>query len=186
MKLRPYQDDMVGGMRAAFARRFRCVLAVLPTGGGKTFTFVFTAKGAVARGSRVCILVHRRELLKQASRSLDAMGVDHGLIAPGKRQTRDAVQVASVQTLNRRIRKYLDAGQSLPPELQFDLIVIDEAHHATAGSWRNVLDTYPNAKVLGVTATPTRSDGQGLGDEGGGIFNEIVIGPQIQELIDDG
>jgi superfamily II DNA or RNA helicase len=186
MKLRPYQDDMVGGMRQAYARRLRAVLAVLPTGGGKTFTFVFTAKGAVARGSRVCILVHRRELLKQASRSLDAMDVQHGLIAPGRRQTQDAVQVASVQTLIRRIRKYQDAGLALPPSLQFDLIVIDEAHHATAGSWRQVLDTYPAAKVLGVTATPTRSDGQGLGADGGGIFDEIVIGPQIQELIDDG
>lgn len=170
MILRDYQRRAVDDLRAAYARGARAPLFVLATGGGKTFTFVYVAQNAVARGNRVLILVHRQELLMQASRSLSAMGVQHGLIAAGHPQTDEPVQVASVQTLVRRLAR---------GPLSFDLIVVDESHHAVAGSWRKIIQSLPNARVLGVTATPIRSDGKGLRD----VFDAMVLGPSIGELI---
>jgi superfamily II DNA or RNA helicase len=173
IELRDYQRGMVGSSRAAFAR-VRRVLLVLPTGGGKTFTFSWIAQSAVARGGRVLVLVHRQELLMQASRSLDSLGVPHGLIAARfSMNLLQPVQVASVQTLVRR----MDALHWEP-----DLIIVDEAHHAVAGSWRKVLDRYSSARVLGVTATPCRADGRGLGD----VFDELVIGPSVRWLMSEG
>ena len=173
MNLRPYQQQAVDELRGAYAQGARSPLFVLPTGGGKTFTFVYVGQSAVARGNRVLILVHRQELLMQASRSLTAMGVRHGLIARGHVTTGDQVQVASVQTLIRRLGKH---------RYHFDLIIVDEAHHAIAGSWRKIIDALPQARVLGVTATPIRSDGKGLRD----VFDTMVTGPTVQQLIDMG
>jgi superfamily II DNA or RNA helicase len=142
-----------------------------------TVCFAHITDGAAAKGNRVYILVHRDELLRQASDTLTECGVRHGLISP--RYTPDytrAVQVASVQTLVRRTH-------IAPPP---DLIVVDECHHATAGSWRRVLSAYPAARVLGVTATPARLDGQGLGIDCGGVFDDMVLGPPVHELITRG
>lgn len=146
-------------------------MLVLPTGGGKTHVFTAVAVGASAKGKRVLVLVHRRELIRQASHKLAEAGVRHGVIASGSpEQPLWPVQVASVQTLARR---------QVPPS---DLVVIDEAHHARAGQWRKILDALPNAKLLGVTATPARLDGKGLGKEAGGLFDAMVTGPGIAEL----
>lgn len=169
--LRIYQEAAIAAIRAAFAAGARAVLYVLPTGGGKTVIFSFIAKSASMLGRRVVIIVHRDALVRQASRALSDCGVPHGIIAPGHTRTRDLVQVASVQTLARRLELY-----------EFDLLVIDEAHHATAGTWAKVIAAYPEAHVLGVTATPARTDGRGLAE----IFEEIVIGPSIKELIEQG
>lgn len=173
MNLRPYQEQAVGELRTAYSSGRKAPLFVLPTGGGKTFTFVYVGQSAVKRGNRVLILVHRQELLMQASRSLSAMGVRHGLIAAGHVTTGDPVQVASVQTMIRRLGKH---------RYHFDLIIVDEAHHAIAGSWRKIIDAFPQARVLGVTATPIRSDGKGLRD----VFDAIVLGPTVQQLIEMG
>lgn len=173
MLLRPYQQDLVSALRVSYATGHKAPLVVLPTGGGKTYFFSYVAEQAVARGNRVCILVHRQELLLQASRSLRSMGIAHGLISPMFNMNNEPVQVASVQTLIRRLKR-----QTLP----FDLIVSDEAHHAVAGSWRKILDQYPNAKVLGVTATPIRTDGQGLSE----IFDDLIVGASMATLIDMG
>jgi DNA repair protein RadD len=173
VNLRPYQHEAVTELRQAYSKGHRSPLFVLPTGGGKTFTFVYVGQSAVARGNRVLILVHRQELLMQASRSLTSMGVKHGLIAAGHVRTGDPVQVASVQTLVRRLGKH---------PMHFDLIIVDEAHHAIAGSWRTIINAFPQARVLGVTATPVRSDGKGLRD----VFDTMVLGPSVQALIDMG
>lgn len=170
--LRPYQDRGIANIRAAYASGSRSVLAVAPTGSGKTVMFSFVSAAAAKLGRRVAILVHRDSLLTQASRSLTECGVEHGIIAPGHSTTTDAIQIASVQTLVRRLDRYQ----------AFDLLVVDEAHHATAGTWLKIIAANPNAHVLGVTATPCRADGTGL-DE---IFETMVLGPSIQELIDDG
>lgn len=178
IKLRDYQEGSVERVRRSYAERRRAPLLVLPTGGGKTFVFCYITSNAAARGNRVLILVHRQELLRQTSDSLSSLGVRHGLISPGASpRFTEAAQVASVQTLVRRFH-HLDRAGWRP-----DLIVVDEAHHATAGSWRQVLEHWPNARVLGVTATPCRMDGNGLGIEAGGVFDDIVIGPQIADLI---
>ena len=171
--LRAYQSRDVERLRSAYRAGRRAPLYVLPTGGGKTAVFSHIAMGARERGRRATILVHRQELLTQASSSLARLGVDHGIISPRYTQSRQAVQIASVQTLVRRL------GQQDPP----DLLIVDEAHHATAGSYREIIRAYPKAHVLGVTATPIRSDGDGLGKEFGGIFDDLILGPTISELI---
>lgn len=170
MRLRPYQTQCLTEV-ATELRTNRAVLLVAPTGSGKTLMFSKIAAG-MRSGKRVLILVHRQELLKQASNKLADFGVPHGLIWGAQPQTRSHVQVASVQTLVRRLHK-------LPPP---DLIVIDEAHHSVAGSWRTVIDNYPLAKVLGVTATPERNDGTGLK----AVYQSMVLAPSMRELIDQG
>lgn len=174
LKLRDYQQDAVNNIRQSYIRGAKAPLLVLPTGGGKTVVFSYIAATTAARGKRVLILVHRVELLRQTSAALTKSSVHHGLINP--KYTPDLfapVQVASVQTLIKRLDKIK------PP----DLIVIDEAHHALAGTWKKIIDHFPNARILGVTATPCRGDGTGLGIESGGVFDDLVLGPQVDELI---
>lgn len=168
--LRDYQEHAVAGLRKAFAEGKRAPLLALPTGGGKTVVFCYVASSAASKGRRVLILVHRAELLRQTSRALERLDVPHGLIAPGCSQTLDAVQVASVQTLARRLGKMA----WLP-----DLIVVDEAHHGVAGTWAAVLAAFPKAHRLGVSATPCRLDGRGLGD----VFDHLVVGPSTATLM---
>lgn len=173
--LREYQADAVAAIRGAYLQRHRSVLFVLPTGGGKTVLFSHITRETAARGNRVCVLVHRAELLRQASASLDAMGVRHGLIAANRgMDLSQPVQVASVQTLARRLHK-------LPRDF-FQLLVVDEAHHSNAGTWARTLDHCAAARVLGVTATPVRSDGRGLGE----WYSVMVQGPTAQWLTDHG
>jgi DNA repair protein RadD len=178
MNLRPYQAVMVDELRKAYGRGKRSLIAVLPTGGGKTFTFAYMARGAAAKGNRVCIIVHRRELLKQASLALSTLSVDHGIIAPGFSPGEFHVYVASIQTLSQRLKR------GKVPE--FDFLIFDEAHHLNAKTWLDVSSSFPKAKQLGVTATPCRSDGKGLGVHAGGIFEEMIEGPSIGELIEMG
>jgi len=169
--LRPYQQQAVHDLRAAFRAGHRAVLFVLPTGGGKTVVFSHIAQQTAGRGNRIAVLVHRVELLEQASRSLDALGVRHGLIASGRSMNLAApVQVASVGTLARRLAQ-------LPAEF-FQLLVIDEAHHSNAGQWSRIIGHFGGAHLLGVTATPVRSDGRGLGE----FYSALVLGPSAAWL----
>lgn len=173
MQLRDYQQKGVNNIRDEYIRGNKAPLFVLPTGGGKTVVFCHVAQKTSDKEKNVLILVHRVELLRQTSKALTRSGVEHGLINPKYTPNLHApVQVASVQTLINRLDKIN------PP----DLIIIDEAHHATAGSWRKVIEYFVNARILGVTATPIRGDGKGLN----AMFDSIVIGPQISELIDMG
>ena len=173
--LRPYQAEAVQAIRLAFANRRRSVLFVLPTGGGKTVVFSHIAEQAAAKGNRIGILVHRVELLEQASASLAALGVRHGLIAANRSMDLSApVQVASVATLARRLHK-------LPADL-FQLLVVDEAHHSNAGTWGKVLGHCATARILGVTATPIRCDGRGLGE----WYEELILGPSPAWLTEQG
>lgn len=176
ISLRPYQQSAIDGVRDAFRAGRRAPLLVAPTGAGKTVMFGYVAGEAAAKGRRVLIVAHRHELIRQASRKLDETGVAHGIIAPGYTGTRDLVHVGSVQTLERRL------GRIQAP----DLIVIDEAHHAVAGQWAQVLEAFPSARVLGVTATPERLDGRGLGIQAGGCFDTLVMGPSVMELMTEG
>jgi DNA repair protein RadD len=174
--LRPYQEECINRLRSSYAAGHRAPLFQLPTGGGKTVIFGAIAASAMSRGRRVLITVHRRELLRQASEKLSWAGVPHGIIAAGSTpELAHQVQVASIQTLARR-----DSPG------RFDLIIIDEAHHARAKSWAALLSANPTAKILGVTATPARLDGKGLGVTSGGHFDDIVSGPSIRELTELG
>lgn len=170
--LRPYQQELVDAIRLQYQYGRRSVLAVLPTGGGKTRAFSHIAEAASRKGNRVLILVHRAELLDQASRSLP---FHHGLIAAGRgMDLSHAVQVASVQTVARRLH--------LLPRDYFQLLVVDEAHHTSAGTWAKVLAHFSSARLLGVTATPIRSDGRGLGEH----YHAMVQGPNAAWLTDNG
>lgn len=173
MDLRPYQRQIVEALRAAYAGGARAPLLVAPTGAGKTVILAEVARGAQERRRRLLIVAHRIELIRQASAKLGAIGVPHGIIAPGSPALDLPVQVGSVQTVARR----------LPDLAPFDLIALDEAHHAVAGSWQALVQAQPSARLLGVTATPQRLDGRGLGREAGGPFDALVLGPSIGELI---
>ena len=165
IKLRQYQEEGVNNIRLSYMQGNRAVLYVLPTGGGKTVIFSHISEQAAIKGNRVCILVHRTELVDQSSESLNKIGVEHGVITSGKDlDLSKTVQVASVFTLVRRLH--------LIPEDFFGLLVVDEAHHAVAGSWKKVIDHFNKAKVLGVTATPERLDGKGLGN----YFQSMIVG----------
>jgi DNA repair protein RadD len=175
MNLRPYQTQLVTEIRGQYQLGRKAVLAVLPTGGGKTVCFAHIAQAASIKGNRVCILVHRAELLDQASRSLSSMSVQHGLIQAGRgMDLSHTVQVASVQTVARRLH--------LLPRDFFQLLVVDEAHHTTAGTWAKVIAHFHAAKLLGVTATPIRGDGRGLGEH----YQAMVQGPTAAELTSEG
>ena len=175
INLRPYQKEGVQNIRLSYMQGRRSVLYVLPTGGGKTVIFSHIAEQAAIKGNRVCILVHRTELVDQSSESLTKIGVDHGVITAGKElDLSKTVQVASVFTLVRRLH--------LIPADFFGLLVVDEAHHAVAGSWKKTIDHFTKAKVLGVTATPERLDGKGLGN----YFQDMVVGEDTGWLTANG
>lgn len=176
LKLRDYQQQGVDALRARFKAGDRNVLYQLPTGGGKTVVFSYITEGAARKNNRVLILVHRQELIRQTSSSLTDIGVDHGIIAPGFTPSWDSVQVASVQTLVRKLDKIH------PPQL----IISDECHHAGAASWSKIFAHFHKANILGVTATPCRLDGKGLGRASGGFFDSMVNGPTVSELIKAG
>jgi superfamily II DNA or RNA helicase len=171
--LRPYQQADIARIRGEYANGARRVCYQAPTGSGKTVLFTAVVSGAAERGNRVVILGHRQEICDQISQALDVLGVAHGLIAAGYPETPLLpVQVASVATLIRRLDRFTGA----------DLLVIDEAHHAVAGMWRTIIAALPQAKILGVTATPERLDGQGLRD----VFDILIIGPAVADLIENG
>lgn len=122
-------------------------------------------------GRRTLWVAHRRELVHQAAAKLREAGLESGLVLAGQScDPGKLVQVASLQTL-RRLQ---------PPDA--DLVVIDEAHHAAAGSYRFLFDHYPRANLVGLTATPFRTDGKGLG----GLFQEIVVACHADELCANG
>jgi len=168
--LRAYQIAAVNALRSAIQQGARAPLLCLPTGGGKTMILATIAAQAATKGRQVLILVHRRELIHQTASKLQWAGLDHGIIAAGHPATNHAVQVASVQTLVRRLSRMA---------WQPSLVIIDEAHHAAAGSWARILDHWPDAYRLGVTATPCRLDGRGLS----AAFDQLVLGPSVADLV---
>ena len=148
---------------------FACPLAA-----GKTVVFCYVAEAAAEKGRRVVILVHRQELVSQSVEALENLGLEVGVIAPGyDEQPERQIQVASVQSLARRFKRWAGA---------FDFIVIDEAHHAAAGSWQKCCDAFPDAYRLGVTATPERLDGKALRP----WFSELICGPGTWDLMQAG
>jgi superfamily II DNA or RNA helicase len=175
--LRPYQKNDIDRLRRSFATGHRAPIYQLPTGGGKTVVFAEVTRSTWVAGRRVLVVVHRRELVKQASQKLTWAGVPHGIIAAGFPGRPDlTVQVCSIQTAIRR----LEAIGS------FDLIIFDEAHHCRAATYKALIDARPRSRLLGVTATPARLDGKGLGVHCGGCFDDLVCGPSIADLVAEG
>lgn len=169
-RLRDYQVKGVSEIRERFAAGIKRTLFVLSTGGGKTVLFSYIAAGVASKGKRVCLIAHREELLNQISSALSQFNVPHSVLAGGTRGLpRSQVLVASIQTLVNR----LDHFQ--PP----DLLITDEAHHCCGKtSAAKIAFACKDAFQLGVTATPCRLDGRGLGD----VYETMVLGPQTAEL----
>ena len=173
MQLRDYQQQAVSDIRMAIMRSGSCVF-VCPTGSGKTVIASEIARLAAEKGTRTMFLVHRRELVKQAIGTLAEAcpGMSVGVEAAGwPAQPWANLQVGSVQTLARR-QYNTNPG----------IVIVDEAHHTRAATWTKVLATWPNAKLIGLTATPQRLDGKGLGEH----FAEMVLGPSIPDLVEQG
>jgi superfamily II DNA or RNA helicase len=177
LELRDYQLDVVRGVESKIAAGLRRLCLVAPTGSGKTV--IAAALIAKARDRRECILfiAHRRELIEQASRKLHDAGIDHGIIQAGfPARPGERVQVASIQTLHARAVRTRKID--LPPA---NLVIIDECHHVRADSYMRLVTAYPDAIVLGLTATPCRVDGRGLGN----VFQALVECPSVAELTAD-
>lgn len=166
--LRPYQDKLVHEAREEFRNGCQRVLLCSPVGSGKTTVASHIIESSVAKRGRPVFLAARRELVHQASRRLT---VPHGIIMSGCQRTDASVHVASVQSLLTR---------ELPWEPT--LIFLDECSHSTAASHQQLLSRFPNVPVVGLTATPVRESGMGLGD----YFQEMVCGPSITDLIAQG
>ena len=180
MELRAYQKDLINEASEQF-RHSRSVLMVLPTGGGKTAVAGEISRRMAKRHSdRKCIalyLVHRAELLDQTVKTLSKFGLGEmvGTIARDMPEVRwMPLQVGMIQTVVKRMERM----DWLNPMVIF----IDEAHHARAATWEKVLNHFPKARRIGLTATPARLDNKGLGK----FFESMCEGPGIRELIEEG
>lgn len=177
IKLRDYQATLIEEVREKYRQKNKNVLCVLPTGGGKSIIIAYMAHRSFQLGRSLFIVVHRSELVEQLSETLSAFSVPHGIVCVGKSFINMPIQVCSVQTLIRRLH-LLNAP---------DTLVVDECHHLVSGNqWGKVIDHWPEAALLGLTATPERLDGKGLGECADGYFQSIVEGPKVGELISRG
>lgn len=164
---------------------FDNILYQMPTGTGKTRLFTSIIRDINIWGLRhninfrILIIAHRSELIEQSSRSLDKYRIKHGVLAGTMKDKRDltqAIQVASIQTITH------PANQCLIEDLKFDFIIIDEAHHAVASSYQKLWEFCPDAKKLGVTATPWRMNNSGFAQ----IFDAYIPSMSIKEFIQKG
>lgn len=179
LALRPYQEEARHKVEDAWMEGIRRTLLVLPTGTGKTIVFAKITEDMVRKGNRVLIMAHRGELLQQAA---DKIKKTTGLMCSVEKADETCldswfqVTVGSVQTLQRekRLNQF--------SENYFDVIIIDEAHHAISDGYQRVLQHFDNAKVLGVTATPDRGDMRNLGS----YFDSLAYEYSLPRAIKDG
>lgn len=179
LPLRPYQQRAKEQIHTEWEQGRLRTLLVLPTGTGKTIVFAAVAEDQVRAGDRVLILAHRGELLEQAA---DKLQKSTGLGCAVEKAEQSClaswyrVVVGSVQSLQRpqRLEKF--------PHNYFSTIIIDEAHHAVTDGYRRILDWFPAAKVLGVTATPDRGDLRNLGE----VFDSLAYEYKLTDAIRDG
>lgn len=169
-QLRPYQNEAIDRVRTEWRNGRRKVVVVSPTGSGKTVLACSMVESAVAKGSRVIFLTHRCELVDNVSEKLDDNGIDHGIVMADHKRWKPwcPIQVVSIPTVIRRLGN----------RPQAHLVIVDECHHARSESWEKVLACYPEAAVVGLSATPARLDGKGLKS----IFNGMVVVAQPAEL----
>ena len=178
MELRPYQQEAKDAVFEQWDNGIRKTLLVLPTGCGKTIVFAKVTEDCVRKGERVLILAHRGELLDQAADKLKKTTGLNSAIEKAESSCLGSwfrVVVGSVQTLMREKR----LGQF--PEDYFNTIIIDEAHHCISDSYQKVLKHFPEAHVLGVTATPDRGDMRNLGQYFESLAYEYTLPKAIKE-----
>lgn len=198
IELRDYQQEVVDNVYNSWNAGNRNVLAVLPTGAGKSVIMAEIVKQHANRHKHCAVIAHRNELVTQMSCHLARAGVVHRIIASN----------STVSQINRKHYKLFGRSFVNPAELtavvgvdtvmsrfdsvkewgrQIDLWVVDENHHCLKeNKWGRALSLFPNAYGLGVTATPSRADGQGLGRNADGFIDDMIIGPTTRYLIEHG
>ena len=174
ISLRDYQLAGVNRLRASI-QKHRASVLVAATGAGKTRMAIRIMQGAVAQGNRCWFLVHRRELCNQTSRAIWDAKLSHGMIMAGKGRSPVLAQVGTVLTAANRIEK-------MRPEDRPKVIVFDECHRSVSSGYRRILDACPDAYVIGLTATPQRTDGRGLIE----VYNDLVEVQSMAWLIENG
>lgn len=173
MNLRPYQISLIEQARELMKQGCKSILIQSPTGSGKTLLTAHMLHTAVSKGMRSWFVVHRKELIDQSSRAFKLEGLKHGYIATGYgKHIGCSTQLATIQTLAKRYSAYRAPN----------LIVWDECHHIAAGSWKKIFEAFPNSYHIGLSATPQRLDGQGLGK----FFSKMLQGPTVSWLIENG
>ncbi len=178
MKLRDYQENAKNAILQEWENGTKKTLLVLPTGTGKTIVFSSVIEARVRQGDRVLVLAHRGELLDQAADKLEKSTGLKSSVEKAENTSLGSwfrVVVGSVQTLMRQKRL-----KQFEPD-HFDTIIIDEAHHSVSSSYQVVLDYFSNANVLGVTATPDRSDMKNLGEYYESLAFEYTLPRAIKE-----
>lgn len=174
VELREYQKDGIKKIFEAWDPKrsnLKNVLFQMPTGTGKTTVFSEIVRKAHAKNKYVLIVVHRTELVEQIAERLKSFGVSVGIIsASNTREPDKEVQVATIQTLSRR--DYPKA----------DIVIIDECHHSKAATYQKLWEIYPEARFLGVTATPVRINGDGFDD----LFDILIPLGRLSVFIESG
>lgn len=182
LKLWEHQAECVKAIEEQFAGESRRTLAVLATGAGKTIIYLHLVNKWARQGARVLILAHRRELIHQpldrAKEHFPALYARMGVVMAEEDEPEAQVVVATVQTMYRgkgRITKIKEGGK-------FDYVILDEAHHGTAKTYQNIVAKFSEAKWLGLTATPFRSDGDSLS----AVFDSVAYRYPITSAIERG
>jgi DNA repair protein RadD len=172
IKLRPYQEESIDNLRGLLRQKNKRLLLQASTGAGKTVIASRMIDLAIERGNHCLFVAHRKEIINQTSEKLDTFGIDHGVIMSGHRRHKPflPVQVASIQTLSNRHKP------------KADLVIIDETHLACSKSFLALIEHYKDSVIIGLTATPIRLDGRGLGE----IYSHIVEVVPMKQLITDG
>lgn len=171
-QLRPYQQQAIEQIRKSYRNGNQRVVLVSPTGSGKTVIASDIVERVTRNNGHVIFIAHRKEIIDQTSQKLIEIGVPHGIImGDDSRYNPNApVQIASIQTLIRRKFPHTD------------FIIIDECHLSIAASYQKIIHHYNNTPILGLTATPWRTDGQGLQH----VYDDMVIVSQVKELVKNG
>lgn len=178
MILHDDQRQLVARIGQSLRAGHRRVCVQAPTGSGKTVLMAHLAHLLIDKGARVLVLVPRRELAFQMVATLERFGKYAGLIMSGEERLEAMdMYVASMDTLHARCMQ-----RDIMPLPKAEWVFADEVHLALARTRKDIIDAYPNARIIGWTATPSRSDGKGLGR----MFDDLIIGPSIRELTDLG
>ncbi len=176
IKLRPYQEDGINNIAHKYGQGIRRIVFQMPTGSGKSLTFAGLIHRYIQRYHKSALIcVHREELLNQSRVSLyNGFKINSETIVAGKSHLRKSqVYVAMVETLNNRLKKHEQWADHI------GLVIVDEAH---VGNHKKIYDYFPNALIIGFTATPLAASKK---DPLKNHFDDIVTGPQISELIDN-